>query len=115
LKSLDRFAEIAGLTVALDEFRFKIEQVDVAGCAGHEKLYHPFDLRKVVQSGAGFPRVQEAGERDSAEASPAFPQKIPPVKQWSERGLWVEGRVHGENGLGGAQFISVHEDEFVQV
>jgi hypothetical protein len=54
LEKLDLFARIKFLAMALQEFRFVIERVALAGGSGHEELNNPFGARAMVQTAVEF-------------------------------------------------------------
>src|SRR5438270_338348 len=65
LERLDMLAEGGLLAVVLDEGRLIVEQVDVAGGAGHEELHHALGPRSEVRRWAGLRLArQQRGERD---------------------------------------------------
>jgi hypothetical protein len=85
LEGLDVLSEGGGLAVLLDQLRFEVEQVDVAGSAGHEELNDPFGFGCVVQSsigpssrnvGEGAISPEERGEGYASEPTPGVPEKI---------------------------------------
>jgi hypothetical protein len=50
LKRFDVLAEVAGLAVALHQLRLEVEEVEVAGGAGHEEVDDALCLRREVRS-----------------------------------------------------------------
>ena len=84
LKSFDVFAELGGLAVPLDEFRFEVEEVDVARAAGHEQLHDAFGLGGVMNAAIGPLRgvgeelfaAEERGECDAAEPAAGVKQEV---------------------------------------
>ena len=50
LEQFDLFAGVPGLAVAFDEFGLVIEQVALAGGAGHEELHDSLSFGRVVQA-----------------------------------------------------------------
>ena len=53
LEGFDGFAEVARLAVAFDEFRFEVEEVEVAGGTCHEELDDAFGAGRVLREGEG--------------------------------------------------------------
>ncbi len=47
LKGLDGLAKIARLARVFDQFGLVVEEVDVAGRAGHEQLHHPLRFHRI--------------------------------------------------------------------
>jgi len=85
LERFDAFAEVRRLAVALDEFRLEVEEIDVAGAAGHEELDNAFGPGGVVKTAirARLPRIgektfaaEERGERDAAEPAARVEQEL---------------------------------------
>jgi hypothetical protein len=113
LKGFNGFAEVAGLTMAFDQFGFVVKEVQVTGCTGHEELDHPFGLGRMMSadgSRGGWRALsvksfalKERGQGDAAEAATGVPEEITPGQWGSGLGL-VEGRrvFHGKKAGGGA-------------
>jgi hypothetical protein len=78
------FAEVTGLAVVLDQFWFKIEEVEMAGGSGHEELDDAFGARRVMQGvrlgsradGEGVVVAEERGEGDSTQSAAGIPEEL---------------------------------------
>ena len=104
LECFDRFAEVRGCAVVFFESRFVVEEVDMAGCPGHEELDHPLGPWAVVQLarehagivGCGKPLcVQQVRQGDAAEAPAGLPEEVSARRGAGRR---VGGRCWGGNG-----------------
>ena len=79
------FAEVTGLAVVLDQFWFKIEEVEMAGGSGHEELDDAFGAWRVMQGvrlrsradGEGVVVAEERGEGDSTQSAAGIPEELP--------------------------------------
>jgi hypothetical protein len=103
LEDLDGLAEIAGLAVAFDQLGFVVEEIEVAGGAGHKKLHDAFRFGGVVQRARGRGRrirgegtvvAEHRGEGETAEAAAGLPEEIAAGKRAGGGGP-MEGRVVG--------------------
>ena len=56
IEGLDGFAKIARLAVTLDQFGLVVEEVDMAGRTGHEKLDDAFCFRRMMKLSHGWTR-----------------------------------------------------------
>ena len=101
LEGLDLLAEIAGLSVVLDELGLEVEEIEVAGRARHEELHDALRLRRELQRRGSGSRVEEAegiarkhrGERDAAESATRAPEELAARERVRRRLKAMEGRV----------------------
>src|ERR1051325_10227613 len=103
LKRLDVFAEITGLSIALDQLWFEVEQVNVAGRARHEEVHDALRLGSEVRNGecgmrSGFSSKQtfvtkQTRQRDPAQSAATAPKKLTAAQCRHMKRTFVEGRV----------------------
>src|SRR5262249_23349077 len=87
LERFDMFAELGRLPVLLHKFRLEVEQINVAGPAGHEELHDPLRPGLVVQPAIGSLRsvgeertmAKQRREGDAAKPAARVPEEITPV------------------------------------
>ena len=105
LKRFHRLAEIARLPVSFDQLGFVVEEIEVAGGAGHEELHDAFCFGRMVERAGSRGRrirgertvvAEHRGEGEAAETAAGLPEEFAAGNRLRSRGA-MEGRVVGHH------------------